>query len=78
MDVFFGILWDFEKGGPRTLLRFDPTNGACERVCEFHSWEEVFVDTVNQLVTSAGEIRDLSNGALVGRLAFPRREYPDD
>jgi hypothetical protein len=59
-------------------MRFDVTSGACERVCDLDSWEEIFLDTVDQLVTSRGEVRDLSNGALVGQLAFPLREYPDD
>jgi WD40 repeat protein len=78
MDAFFGIQRDFKEEGSRHLLRFDATTGVCERVCDLDSWDEVFLGTVDQLVTSSGEIRDLSDGALVGRLAFPLREYPDD
>jgi WD40 repeat protein len=77
-DAFFGILRDLKEGGSRQLMRFDATSGVPERVCDLNSWEEVFLDAPDQLVTSAGEIRDLSDGALVGRLAFPSREYPDD
>jgi hypothetical protein len=77
-NSFFGILWNFEKGGPRSLLRFDARSGVLERICEFDSWEEVFLDTADQMITSAGEIRELSNGMLVGRLAFPMKEYPDN
>jgi hypothetical protein len=49
-----------------------------ERVCDLDSWDVAFVDATDQLVTSSGEIRDLSDGALVGRLSFPLREYPDE
>ena len=77
-NAFFGILWNFEKGGPRYLMKFDATTGLPEPVCEFDSWEEAFLDTDDQLVTSTGEIRDLSSGAVVGRLAFPQREYHPD
>lgn len=78
MDAFFGVLGNFESRPFRTLIRFEPTSGEYKRICDFDSWEEVFLDTTHQLVTSAGEIRDLSNGELVGRLALPLREYPDD
>ena len=76
MDAFFGILRHLEKRGSRQLVRFETEKGIYSRICDLDSWEEVFLDT-DQLVTSAGEIRDLSNGALVGRLAFPQKEYPD-
>lgn len=77
LNAFFGVLWNPEKAKSRTLLKFDPETGAREQVCQFDAWEFVFLETMNQLVTSAGEIWDLSNGALVGRLAFPLKEYPD-
>lgn len=79
IDAFFGVMWHLVKGGCRCLVQFDARSGACKRICDLvDSWEEVFVEGVNQLVTSAGEVRALTNGALVGRLAFPVREYPDD
>jgi WD40 repeat protein len=77
MDAFWGILWNCVKGGPRTLLKFDALSGVVVRLCEFDSWEEVFLEEVDQLVTSEGEIRDLANGELIGKLAFPHIEYPD-
>ncbi len=78
MNAFFGSLFNFEKGGGRTILRMDASSGACERVCEVDAWEVVFLETTDQFVTSAGEIRDVSDGAVVGRLEFPLREYPDE
>jgi WD40 repeat protein len=76
IDAFFGVLFNFENGVSRTLIQFDPTSGKHQQVCEFHSWEEAFLGTTDQIVTSAGEIRNLSNGELVGRLPFPQKEYP--
>ncbi len=78
MDAFFGVLGNFESRPFRTLIRFEPTSGEYKRICDFDSWEEVFLETTDQVVTSAGEIRNLSDGEIVGRLPFPQREYPDD
>lgn len=80
MDTLFGILTNLNKKGigSRSLVRFEVKGGACEHVCELDSWEEAFLHTTDQLITSAGEIRNLSNGVLVDRLDFPSREYPDE
>lgn len=77
VGAFFGVLFNFENGASRTLMRFHPASGIYERICEFDSWEEAFLSATDQLVTSAGEIRDLSTGELVGRFAFPQKEYPN-
>ncbi len=68
-----------KKHVPRRLLRLDVTSGVCEQVCDldWDAWEVAFLDVTDQLVTTSGEIRNLSDGALVDRLAFPQREYPD-
>ena len=79
-DGFWGILQVLNKKGPgsRFLVKFDSKTGRHEQVCELESWAEVFLDATDSLVTSAGDIVALSNGVRVGRLAFPKREYPDD
>ena len=77
-EVFYGILGNLQEGGSRLLLRFDATTGMSEEICDFPSWDEIFLDSADQLITSAGEVRSLSNGALVDRLDFPMREYPED
>jgi hypothetical protein len=41
-------------------------------------WDVTFLDAADQLVTTSGEIRNLSDGTLVGRLAFPQKEYHPD
>jgi WD40 repeat protein len=71
VDAFFGVLFSFNGQGSRHLLRFDVVTGDYERICKLDSWEEVFLTTRDRIVTSAGEIRNLSNGELVGQLAFP-------
>src|SRR5215469_1292693 len=58
MDAFFGVLGNFENRPFRTLIRFEPIGGEYVRICNFDSWEEVFLETTDQLVTSAGEIRN--------------------
>jgi hypothetical protein len=78
LETFFGILCNFGKAGSRSLVRFNTNSGAADKLCDLYSWEETFVDAVDRLVTSSGEIRDLSSGAVVGRLAFPLKEYPDE
>ena len=74
---FYGVLWHYEKGHFRYLVRFDTETGKPTRVQSLNSWEETFSEATQQLVTSAGEIIDLSSGEIVGELAFPRKEYPD-
>lgn len=80
LNAFFGVLRNFYNKHNHRLLRFDVTSGVCERVCDLESdaWDVAFLDVADQLVSTSGEIRNLSDGALVGRLAFPQREYHPD
>lgn len=77
LGVFWGILQNLNRPNFRHLIRFDVASGAYERICDLNSWEEVFLDATDQLITSSGEIRDLSNGAVTGQLTFPLKDYPD-
>jgi outer membrane protein assembly factor BamB len=74
-EHLYGVLRHYEKGLFRHLIRFDRELGNTERVCHLESWEEAFVEKTHQMVTSAGDLIDLSNGLVVGKLAFPQREY---
>lgn len=76
-SFFYGVVWHYEKGHFRHLLRFDAETGQPSQVRSLNSWEEVFSDATQQLVTSSGELIDLSNGQVVGELDFPRIEYAD-
>jgi hypothetical protein len=76
INAFFGILRGLVKDEGRYLLRFDARDGTCEQICKLESWEQVFIESSDQIVTASGEIRELSDGALVGRLPFPVKEYP--
>jgi hypothetical protein len=77
LNAFFGVLRHLNNKHNRRLLRFDVTSGACEQVCDLgvHAWDVAFLDVTDQLVSTSGEIRNLSDGELAGRLAFPQREY---
>lgn len=75
-DHIYGILWHFERGLFRQLVRWDRSSGRLERVCELCSWAEVFVRATEQLVTSAGGVIDIATGRVAGQLAFPRMRYP--
>lgn len=77
MDVFYGILRGLSEEGSTHLVRFDAL-GVCQRISDLDSWDEAFLEAAEQLVTSRGDILSLIDGAMVGRLAFPMREYPDD
>ncbi len=74
---FYGVLWHYEKGHFRYLVRFDAETGQVFHIRNLSSWEEVFCEATQQLITSSGEIVDLSSGEMVGKLAFPSKEYPD-
>lgn len=78
LDAIWGVVQQLNKENSKYLVKIDITDGAYERVCDLGSWEEIFLDAADQLITSTGEIRDLSTGVLVGRLAFPLKEYPDE
>jgi hypothetical protein len=78
LNAFFGVLINRKtRRIPTRLVRFDVTSGVCEQLCDldWDAWDVAFLDVADQLVTTSGEIRNLSDGALVGRLAFPQREY---
>jgi hypothetical protein len=74
---FYGVVWQYQKGHFRYLARFDAQTGQGGRIRDLDSWEDAFSEATQQLVTSAGEIIELSTGQIVGKLAFPRKEYPD-
>lgn len=74
---FYGVVWHYEKGHFRYLVRFDAETGQESRMRNLKSWEERFSEAAQQLVTSSGELIDLSTGEVAGELAFPIKEYPD-
>ena len=74
---FYGVAWHYQRGEFRYLVRFHSETGKATRVRDLNSWMEVFSEATEQLVTSSGEIVDLSSGEAVGELCFPKKEYPD-
>jgi hypothetical protein len=74
---FYGVIQHYEQSPIRRLLRFDPATGEEKYISDLNSWEEAFVAGREQLITSDGDMIDLANGYLCGRLDFPRMEYPN-
>lgn len=74
-NAFFGTFLNYQKRAARILLSFDPVSGATYPICEFEGWTETFIEISDELVTSKGEIFNISRGSMVGRLDFPRRHY---
>jgi hypothetical protein len=70
----YGVLWAYEDGRFRRLLRLDPRDGRCEQICSLGSWDEAFGAVGQQLITSSGDIIALATGQVTGSLAFPRME----
>ena len=67
LNAFFGVLINLKsKHVPRRLVRFDVTSGVCEQVCDldWDAWDVAFLDVTDQLVTTSGEIRNLSDARL--------------
>jgi hypothetical protein len=74
---FYGVLWDFQTDSFRSLVRLDASSGQQKVICQLNSWEEIYSKKSDRLVTSNGEVLDLSDGRLIHRLQFPQTDYPD-
>lgn len=74
---FYGVQWDFQTGSFRSLVRLDANSGEPNVICQLNSWEEVYCPQSDCMVTSNGELLNLSDGSLLHRLQFPQTEYPD-
>jgi len=74
---FYGVLWDFQTGSFRSLVRLDANRGHQNVICQLNSWEEIYSTKSDRVVTSNGEVLDLSGGRLFHRLQFPQTDYPD-
>jgi hypothetical protein len=73
----YAFLRRFAKEAYQRLIRFDAVTGHREDLAGVDGAQWAFVPQRDQLVTSDGEILELSTGRLVGHLDFPRKEYPD-
>jgi hypothetical protein len=71
-ECCYGVLWHYEKGQFRHLIRLNAKTGRATHLRDLTSFAEAFAPATRQLVTSAGELIDLSNGQLVGKLEFPK------
>jgi outer membrane protein assembly factor BamB len=77
-DTFYGVQWEYERGRPRILVRFERESGRPEGLCQIDSSShETVSPTLDCLITSAESVFGLSDGSLTNCLAFPEREYPE-
>jgi WD40 repeat protein len=74
---FYGVPWDFRTGSFRSLVRLDANSGKPTVVCSLHSWDEVYCTKSDRLITSNGEVINLSDGKRLHQLQFPETDYPD-
>ncbi len=76
-SIFHGIQWNYETGGPETLLRFCLDNEEPEFIRELDSaWEVEFCRKGTKFLTSAGELIECQTGDTAMKFEFPQKEYP--
>ena len=74
---FYGVLWNYQQGSFRHLVRLAAANGDAKTVCDLDSWCEAYCAKLDCVVTSSGALIDLLEGRLLHRLEFPQKEYSD-
>jgi outer membrane protein assembly factor BamB len=74
---FYGVLWDFQEDIFRYLVRLKANSGEPGVLCQLNSWQEAHCSELDCIVTSRGDLIDLSAGSTLYRLNFPQRDYPD-
>ena len=75
---FYGTQWNFESGGPNSLIRISEVTGALTEVCQLNAYPDSCCFGDGVVVTSSGEVVSLENGQTLRRMAFPECDYPDD
>jgi hypothetical protein len=73
---FYGVLWHYETGRFRHLVRLDANTGELTKLCSLNSWEEAYCAKLDCVVTSSGELINSSEGTVLHRLQFPLKDYP--
>jgi hypothetical protein len=76
-QTFYGVQWDFWTGSLRSLVRLDANSGEANVICQLNSWEEVYCPKLDRIITSNGEVLNLSDRRILHRLQFPQKDYPD-
>lgn len=75
----YAVLWHYQRGLFRNLVRLEEKDGRLELVCEIqNSWGEAFIEATQSLVTTNGDVIDLSNGRAIQKIPFPQKEYKSD
>jgi len=72
----YGVQRGYERGGPVSLIRLSPDEGACTVVCPLNSFPDACAFGAGVIVTSSGDVVALRNGEILRSLAFPQCDYP--
>jgi hypothetical protein len=75
--IFYGVEWDYKRGGSCSLVRFAADDGRNEQICRLNAWENEFCLGADLLITSDGEIIRVADGETIRRLEFQQTDYPD-
>jgi len=73
---FCGVLRHYEQNRYRRLVQLDAATGEAKILCGLDSWYEEYCAKLDCVVTSSGELVDLSKGRVLHRLNFPETDYP--
>lgn len=73
---FYGVLREFQTGSFRSLVRLDANTGEQNVICQLNSWEGISCTKSDRIITSNGEVIDLSDGRILRRLQFLQTDYP--
>lgn len=74
---FYGVLWNYQQGSFRNIVRLEAGSGDARTLCDLDSWHEAYCAKLDCVVTSSGALIDLLEGRLLHRLEFPQKEYSD-
>ncbi|OQW30427.1 MAG: hypothetical protein A4E20_16590 [Nitrospira sp. SG-bin2] len=74
--MVYGVQWNYQCGGPKSLLRFRLNSIEADVIYNLgESAEFTFCEGGKYILSSEGDLVDCAMGKVVGRLPFPKVEY---
>ena len=76
LKALYAVVWHYEGNLFRNLLRLEEKDGQAGLVCEItNSSGEAFIEATQSMITTNGDIIDLSSGRMLDKIPFPQKEY---
>ncbi len=74
------VVWSFVSGDDKRLIRLDMDSGSVrhEQPLRGPPYATEFANRGRLLVTSDGDVINIADGIVAGRLSFPRASHPED